>query len=74
MDLMPHDPQHVERFEKNKPSERAGRKATCLSPQGERREMASGLPSPCDASRARFLRANEVYWRWQHERTSIKKR
>lgn len=47
-----HDPQNVVRLEKGKPSERAGRKATGLSPYGDPGDMAAGLPGEYSTSRA----------------------
>jgi len=51
-----HDTQKVVRLEKGKPSERAGRKATGLSPRGYREDTAAGLPSEYSTSCAGFRR------------------
>ena len=60
MVLTHHGRQNVVSLEKGKPSERAGRKATGLSPRGDRGDRAAGSPSECSIPRAGYRGHKEI--------------
>ena len=60
MTVVHHDPQNIVRLEKGKPSERAGRKATGLSPRPDSGDTAAGLPSEYSTPRAGFRGRKEI--------------
>ena len=55
-----HDPQNIVSLEKGKPSERAGRKTTGLSPRPGSGDTAAGLPGECSTPRAGFRGRKEI--------------